>query len=72
MTDAAADSARDEDAGPRQGREATTGMPRWAKVFAAIALVLVVLVLLMLLVGGGKHGPGRHVGSKANTSVGHR
>lgn len=43
--------------------EATTGPPRWVKVFGIIALV-VILVFLVLLVagGGGGHGPGRHGG----------
>ncbi len=34
--------------------------PRWVKLVGIIALVLVLLVGIMLVVGGGKHGPGRH------------
>lgn len=37
-------------------------MPRWVKVFAAIAVVVVVLLAVMLL-SGGNHGPGRHLGT---------
>ncbi len=40
-------------------RAPTTGMPRWVKVSAIVAVVLVVLVVVMLLVGGD-HGPSRH------------
>ena len=42
------------------------GTPRWVKVSGIIALVLVVLVVLVaivLFVGGGNHGPGRHMPS---------
>ena len=46
--------------------------PRWVKVGAVVALVLVVLVILMLLLGGGDHGPGRHLGGdRSNTAEGH-
>ena len=41
--------------------EATTGTPRWVKVFGIIALVLVLLLVIVLLVGGGNHGPARHL-----------
>lgn len=57
-----------DDTGVGADRESTTGIPRWVKVSAIVALVLVVLVVVMLLVGGdhgpspgpGGHGPGRH------------
>lgn len=39
------------------------GTPRWVKVFAVIALVVIVLLAVALIAGGGKHGPGRHMGS---------
>lgn len=50
------------DTGVGADREPTTGIPRWVRVSAIVALVLVVLVVVMLLVGGGPggHGPGRH------------
>jgi hypothetical protein len=51
-----------DDDGAEVDRGSTTGMPRWVKVSAIVALILVVLVVVMLLVGGGPgdHGPGRH------------
>jgi hypothetical protein len=36
-------------------------MPRWVKVFGALALLLLVVIAVMLL-SGGNHGPGRHTG----------
>ncbi len=48
------------DSGGEPGHEATASTPRWVKVFGIIALALALLVGLMLLVGGGRHGPGRH------------
>jgi hypothetical protein len=38
------------------------GTPRWARVCAAIAILLVVLVIVMLVLG---HGPGRHLRGEA-------
>lgn len=51
-----------DDSGVGLDRGPTTGMPRWVKVSAIVAVVLVVLVVVMLLVGGGpgNHGPNRH------------
>jgi hypothetical protein len=51
-----------DDTGVGVDRESTTGMPRWVKVSAIVALILVVLVVVMLLLGGGPgdHGPRRH------------
>ncbi len=65
------DSPRYPDAGDHAAsgaeRGSTTGVPRWVKISASVALVLVVLVVVMLLAGGGPggggpggHGPGRH------------
>ncbi len=62
MADPPAYSNSGNDTDPESDPEATTGTPRWVKVFGVIALVLVVLVVLMLVVGGGNHGPGRHTG----------
>ncbi len=42
-----------------------TGAPRWVKVFGLAALALLLLMVLAQLVGGGKHGPGRHLGLPA-------
>ena len=46
-------------------REPTTGTPRWVKVFGIIALVVVLLFLILMFTRGpgGRHGPGRHMGS---------
>ena len=37
-------------------------MPRWVKISAIVTGVLVMLVVVALVVGGGNHGPGRHLG----------
>jgi hypothetical protein len=50
----------DPDGDARTG--STAGTPRWVKVFGVIALVVAVLFVVLALVGGGKHGPGRHAG----------
>ena len=42
---------------------ATTGTPRWVKVFAVFALLVVALVVVVIAFGGGEHGPGRHTGN---------
>ena len=47
----------------RSGGAAAPGAPRWVKLFAAGAVVLILLLAIMLFVGGGEHGPGRHVAS---------
>jgi hypothetical protein len=39
------------------------GTPRWVKVFGIIAIGLVLLVVIMMFIGGGDHGPGRHMPS---------
>lgn len=36
-------------------------MPRWVKVFGLIMGAVLLLVTAMMLLGGGKHGPGRHL-----------
>lgn len=40
--------------------EATTGPPRWVKVFGIVLAVVVLLLAVVLLTGGGNHGPSRH------------
>ncbi len=47
--------------GPDRG--SVPGIPRWVKVFGIIALTLVLLVVVMMLIGGGEHGPSRHIPS---------
>lgn len=47
----------------RPDRRSTPGTPRWVKVSGIIALVLILLLVIMVLVGGGNHGPGRHIPS---------
>lgn len=49
--------------GTRVPKAATTGVPRWVKVFGLIALALVLLLVITQLLAGGKHGPSRHTGS---------
>jgi hypothetical protein len=58
--DSNGDSGGDTDGGPDRG--ATTGTPRWVKVFGIIAIVLVLLFVILLLTGRG-HGPARHLSS---------
>jgi ABC-type transporter Mla subunit MlaD len=46
-------------------RGATTGMPRWVKVFGIVGLVVIVLFVILLLTGRGDHGPSRHAAPAA-------
>ncbi len=62
MADSPPDPVRGDDARGGRARKSTPGTPRWVKVFVAVALVVVVVVAVMLLIGGGEHGPGRHLG----------
>jgi hypothetical protein len=48
-------------AGVRPDPEPMTGTPRWVKVSAIIAVALVLLLVVVMLVGGGSHGPDRHI-----------
>jgi hypothetical protein len=50
--------------------EPTTSTPRWVKVSGIIAIVLVLLVVIMMFIGGGKHGPGRHIPSSSGIEQG--
>lgn len=36
-------------------------MPRWVKVFLVVVVTLVLLVVIVIVLGGGEHGPGRHM-----------
>jgi hypothetical protein len=42
--------------------------PRWVKLFVAFAIVLVLIVAAALILGGGEHGPGRHLDSDSESS----
>ena len=35
--------------------------PRWVKVVLILALLLILVVGAMIVLGGGQHGPGRHM-----------
>ena len=37
------------------------GTPRWVKLFGIIAIVLALLVVVVMFIGGGDHGPSRHL-----------
>jgi hypothetical protein len=39
------------------------GTLRWVKVSGIVALILIVLVLVVMVLGGGEHGPMRHIPS---------
>jgi hypothetical protein len=66
------DTGDDPDTGVGPERESLTSTPhrtpRWVKVFGIIALVLVLLVVVKLLIGGGRHGPRRHLGARGDTA----
>jgi hypothetical protein len=48
---------------------ATSGTPRWVKVFLIIGLALVLLFVIGKVSGvGGDHGPGRHGGGSDTPS----
>jgi len=38
-------------------------MPRWVKVFIGIIVVVLLMFMLLKVIGGGSHGPRRHLGS---------
>ena len=40
-------------------------MPHWVKVFLIVAAAVIVLLVAGMLIGGGQHGPGRHLNSTA-------
>ncbi len=49
-------------ADPRRSPDARRNTrPRWVKVAGLIAVVLVALAVIVALLGGGEHGPGRHL-----------
>lgn len=42
------------------------GMPVWVKVFLGVIAGLVLLFVVLQIATGGRHGPGRHMGSGAH------
>jgi hypothetical protein len=56
------------DSGMEYDREATTGIPRWAKVAGIVVAVLALLIVVMMLVGGG--GGHRPPGGSSEQSPG--
>lgn len=44
-------------------RDAPPAAPRWVKVSAGVALIVALLIATLLVLGGGSHGPGRHLSS---------
>ena len=52
-----------DDASLRHDLGSPPGTPRWVKVLGIIALVVALLAVIAMFVGGGDHGPGRHVPS---------
>ena len=46
----------------RDDGESPPATPRWVKLFGIVALAVVALVVVVIAVGGGNHGPGRHLG----------
>lgn len=53
---------------PHRPTDGAPGMPRWVKVFVAIAALLVLVVVVMLLLGSD-HGPGMHTGLRSVTPL---
>ncbi len=55
------DATGDTGVGP--DRRSPPGTPRWVKAFGIIVLVLVLLFGVAMIIGGGNHGPSRHMPS---------
>ncbi|PGT79571.1 hypothetical protein [Bacillus sp. AFS040349] len=53
------DTGDDTGASSVEGRPPRT--PRWVKLSGIIVIVLILLVVIMKFIGGGNHGPGRHI-----------
>ena len=45
------------------------GVPRWVKVFGAVAAAVLVVLLALMLLSGGTHGPGRHMSGQGSNLV---
>ena len=41
--------------------EERTGLPAWVRITLIVVGVLVALMVVVMAVGGGEHGPGRHM-----------
>lgn len=52
-----------DDTGTEPDHASTGGTPHWVKVFGIIGLVLILLLVVLQSIGGGGHGPGRHLPS---------
>lgn len=50
-------------------RDVPPSTPSWVKAFGIAAIVLVLLILILIFVGGGKHGPGRHMGAGTSSRL---
>ena len=59
MNDSRPDPDDDMDVGP--ARRSPSSTPRWVKLFLIIAAVLLTLLVAVNLLGGGGHGPSRHM-----------
>ena len=47
---------------PDRTAESPHTRPRWVKVVAALTALVVILIVVVMILGGGKHGPGQHLG----------
>ena len=56
---------------PDHADDSPPAMPRWVKSFIGIIVVVLVLLVLLKIIGGGGHGPRRHMGS-ADTGQAHQ
>lgn len=48
---------------PQRADDSAPAMPHWVKVFIGIITVVLVMLVLLKIIGGGGHGPRRHMGS---------
>ena len=62
-----------DDPGPtaadKKARSDLKGMPRWVKVFLIVGAALLIVAVVVFLIGGGQHGPGRHLSSPPLTTT---
>lgn len=63
MTDRSGSAQPDDTTGREYGGDPPAGLPRWVKIAAMVALLLALVVAVVMLVGGGEHGPSRHMSS---------
>ena len=55
---------------PDRADDAAPPMPRWVKIFIGIIVVILVALVLLKVIGGGGHGPRRHLGSADTAQTG--